>query len=442
MKWLKQVMNLEEVKFHYLNNYAIYLLDDKIKWGRIPLELAEELRKLNGLTFQEVYTELKGKGFFGERELLALLKNISYTKEEREIYNYKDKTVFFIITKRCNLLCKTCYISSEKENDECEITLQQMEIAFERLSEAGYHSITLSGGEPFLRKDIKDILELAARYFKRISVNTNGTLITQETAKFLKDKNIFVMVSLEGAETNINDEIRGAGTFKKIIEAIQYFKDVGHQGISVSMTVTYLNHKNIIQVYELCSKFEIPVHMGIFIETGRGLCNSESLKMSPNQLVGSYVNLLEKELKSREPNYYIPSLLTKCATYCGAIYSILNIMPDGDVYPCPNLIDYQWKMGNIIENDIDYIIQNSPVTQKVIDRDVRKMHDCEKCAIKYICGGGCMANAYFENQDIYSRDPLCPFYKAIYTSYIENWEMDKTDVDNTREVIKSCRINL
>lgn len=439
MKWLKQKLDISKFDFYTLGENALLVSNEKIAWSRVSQKIADLIKSMDGCTLQDIYVRIKNSGLMEQGDALALLKKLSGKDIEGNIYNYRVKKIFFLVTKRCNLNCLTCYVNATGDKAEDEMSLTEIESVFGKLKKEGFKSITISGGEPLLRKDIKDIAKLAAANFDTVSINTNGTLVTRELVEFFKENRIHVMIGLEGVENEINDKIRGKGTLLKIIEAIKHFKEAGHKDVSVSMTVTNLNKSNITQVYDLCIKFGIPVNYGIFVETGRGLCNGSVLRMTPESMVTSFIDELECEIHNQNPTTTIPDFLTKCSTYCGAIYSIVNIMANGDIYPCPNLIDERWKMGNIKEQELNDIINNSPVTGEITCRDVRTVKGCKDCAVRFVCAGGCMANAYFRSGDINDLDPLCMFYKTIFTSYLKNWSLERTDTDNVTEVIKDCR---
>ncbi|WP_455717743.1 radical SAM protein, partial [Anaerosporobacter sp.] len=97
------------------------------------------------------------------------------------------------------MFCKTCYLRADKVDYGYEMSINEIEKSFRKLSKEGFYNITISGGEPFVRKDIKDIINIAAKYFKKVSINTNGILLTREIVQFLKKNDINVMMSLEGA---------------------------------------------------------------------------------------------------------------------------------------------------------------------------------------------------------------------------------------------------
>lgn len=135
------------------------------------------------------------------------------------------------ITDRCNLNCTHCYQVNQSGS---EVSFNHLQKIFEQFTDfIDYFSlknsrpirahINFTGGEPFLRKDFFDLLELLHKHKKTASfaVLTNGTLIDDSIASRLKDlQPRFIQVSLDGNETT-HDEIRGAGSYRKTLSALK-----------------------------------------------------------------------------------------------------------------------------------------------------------------------------------------------------------------------------
>ena len=109
--------------------------------------------------------------------------------------------VDFAITGNCNLRCKHCSAASTWEIDKSkELSTEEIKGTFRYFSEIGIFKIFLFGGEPFFHPDICEILEYASGFKFQFTTSTNGTLLTRDFVKFLKELGIFkrVQVSLDG----------------------------------------------------------------------------------------------------------------------------------------------------------------------------------------------------------------------------------------------------
>ncbi len=436
MNWLKKPLDLSVFKFYELGKHVLAVSDEMVKWIRIPQQTFSILKRLEGSSLKAVYVELGKLESADKPGILELLKFFGSGDIEKNFYNYEEKSVFFLITQRCNLKCLTCYVNAEDRTVAEEMEIKENEEIFRQLCSLGYASITLSGGEPLLHPNIKEIIELSRKFFKTVNLNTNGILLDRNTAAFLKNQDVNIMVSLESFNPEINDSIRGSGVYSKVMQTLKYLKEAGHDKITISMTLTNLNLSEVVKMHEFCVKEGFQEHYGVFVESGRGRCNSDYLKVNAGDQADTYFNLLRERSELEEANLKVPDFLTKCATYCGAIKSIVNIMPNGDVYPCPNLIDPVWRMGNIRQTGLTDILDQSAVAKMIISRDVRGVAGCNSCRIRFICGGGCMANAYISSGDINNKDPLCELYDTVLSKQLEKWDVNKSYKENIIDIME------
>ena len=100
--------------------------------------------------------------------------------------------------------------------------------------------------------------------------------------------------------------------------------------------------------------------------------------------------------------------------HCGTGCNILSVGADGDVYPCHMLMEEQFKMGNIVNNDMITILENNKTNRKCWENDVDDISGCRQCTYKYLCGGGCRARAHLINGNIMKKDPFCKMFKGFY----------------------------
>ena len=125
-------------------------------------------------------------------------------------------------TKSCNLACVHCYFDAHAKKDKGELNTFEAKALIEDLASFGVPVLLFSGGEPFMRKDLFELGSFALSKGLRTVISTNGTLITKDTAKKIKDAGFsYVGISLDGLE-KINDEFRKMhGAFKKTLEGIR-----------------------------------------------------------------------------------------------------------------------------------------------------------------------------------------------------------------------------
>lgn len=330
------------------------------------------------------------------------------------------------ITDRCNWHCKHCYREEKRLKeltfkDIKKIFLQCLELFKFFHLRSPRSRLTITGGEPFLRRDLFRILSFLSRYkrFMELGIMTNGAFITSDVAKDLKRLGIQrVQVSLEGARET-NDIIRGPGTFDKIIEGIKKLKKY-NLIVCVSLTLTQLNFPEIEELAVYLKKIGVDV-LGLrrFVPIGRG---KELIghMFSPQEQRSFYFKKIELQEKLNEKDKFtiaygcddgIASLLVleeEKANFkihhrsCGVIGTrILTILPNGDIYPCRRL---PILLGNVLKDSLLEIYFSS---DKLWSFKNSSHPLCRECSVFNLCQGGarCISQAYFGRQ--FAPDPQC-----------------------------------
>ena len=138
----------------------------------------------------------------------------------------KPYYVDFLVTSKCNLKCSFCSAAINSKNAHDELTLSEIQNIFRELDELQVLRVAIEGGEPFLRKDILDIMKFADQCDFDYYINTNATLIDQELAKKIGQTTVSKLcISIDGPNDLIHDSSRCVkGSFKKTINAINYLQ--------------------------------------------------------------------------------------------------------------------------------------------------------------------------------------------------------------------------
>lgn len=362
--------------------------------------------------------------FLREHGFLRLARGGAAADAERPPETPAARTLHLHVTHRCNLHCPTCYASDFLLTGPDVLRFDDLRRVMESAADTGYTRLTLSGGEPLLRRDLAAILELGRRRFQWISLTTNGTALTPRRAAELVGRVDHLNVSVDGIDAKTHDAIRGAGAFDRVMTGLRTLLAAGFpaQRISLSPTVTSVNHRNLDRMVDLAAELGTDVAFGFFLPTGRGLCNRDRFTLDPREMV----RLFERAAARRREHIRLGSpthgkedsevAFTQVSTDC-SIGSILTVQADGSVFPCPNLIQPEHRLGNVRELDDEKLshllaAQNGkePYACRVVDR----VPGCRSCDARYFCGGGCMANAFMVTGDIMGRDPYCAFYRQVW----------------------------
>ncbi len=205
----------------------------------------------------------------------------------------------FEITSRCNLNCKMCYIHGtdcEKLKKEELTTAQWLSIA-DKLFDSGVLLMLITGGEPLLRPDFKDIyLHLKKKGFT-VSVNTNGTLVNEETVKLFHDyPPARVALSIYGMSEDTYEKVTGSrSAFNKAINGALMLKEAGTQ-LKINLSITDYNRDDVPAIYDFVKKNNIQIQAATYMFPSARLGKSTD-RCTPEQAA---LNLITSE-KSRLP---------------------------------------------------------------------------------------------------------------------------------------------
>lgn len=336
---------------------------------------------------------------------------------------------FFVqwhLTESCNLSCTHCYQTGGKTD---ELSLAEIKDVLAEISDMlqvwteAYQlefspSLNITGGEPFLRKDLFAILgEMAPRGFA-LYLLTNGTLVDQEKATMLADLDVKgVQVSIEGPE-KIHDTIRGKGSFSASCKGISHLLDAG-LAVTLNATLSEVNAEKFRQMIEISSSLGVQrLGFSRLVPSGRGLGLVDQMigRQRVKEIYESIFSLPSNgiEIVTGDPvasqmkaGLSVDDYGSIATGGCAAGISGLTILPDGTVTPCRRLAI---PVGNVREDSLREIWANSEILEQLRDRSKYK-GKCGKCRRWAHCRG-CRAIAYahslFQGEgDLLAEDPQC-----------------------------------
>ncbi len=330
------------------------------------------------------------------------------------------------ITKRCNLKCIHCYIDAGVE-DSGELTTSEALDVVDQMAEVGVPLILFTGGEPLVRRDFFEIVQYARDRGIKSVLSTNGTLITPEVARKLKEANVvYVGVSLDSVNSDFHDAFRGAsGSF---LAALSGIKNAIAAGVDVGLRFV-ITAKNI---HEVGSYIDFAASLGVRRVTfyhlsaaGRAGKLAKDWWYTPQQYkqfmdvlfskVREYAGRLEVETTlAPYDGVYIAltvgggdvKFLEFVESTGGCGRRIVSIYPNGDVYPC-QFVDFM-KLGNVRVNRLREILSPEKLDVFINTERYLRGEKCPRCPYVRYCKGGDRARAYYLTGDMFGDDPLCP----------------------------------
>lgn len=407
-----------------------------LEWIKLNREAYQLVENPGGQTVSElVARECTGRGVSPE-EIEALFRYLLATGLIVEAGQVARLVrAHFNVTDRCNLACPTCYFAAGDLPGTDPLSTKGALAVLDALALGRPRSLVISGGEPFLRGDIAEILAFAARRFDDVVLLTNGCLIGEKEAEHVREYGARVQVSIESDDAAVHEAARGRGSFNAAMRGIRALLSAGVSEIEIVPTLTRKNLAHVPGIVRLARDLGVGYHFSLFMPVGRGACHAADLSVPPRDLLTCLASLLRETCQGRggPPNGAGPGspidLCTKSG--CGAGYDILSVGPDGAVYPCPLMHRPDMLLGRLPGDSLSKIRR----TGKSLVPDVTGIPGCFRCEVAYFCGGGCRAHALTQGGSVFSADPYCEFYRAAYRAVLWGWREDRSADENVRAVV-------
>jgi len=355
--------------------------------------------------------------------------------------------VVWNITRTCNLRCVHCYSDSNAMQYPGELDWEQMEGVVADLAAYQVPSLLLSGGEPMIHPRFFDLVDLATAAGLKLTISTNGTLITPEKAALLKAANVaYVGISLDGIGP-VHDEFRRKeGAFDAAVRGFKNCHEV-KQKTGLRLTLTRHNVENIEQILDFIEDQQIQrVCFYHLVPAGRGselqVLEADEARHAIDTLIARveawHKQGIDRELLTVTQPADGPYLLVRMqrenhpnleearrllAWNGGGANSsgrgIANIDTRGDVHP-----DQFWQdllLGNVKQMAFSKIWDGgNPGSAEILasirsigllsleERQARMTGPCAECKWFSICGGGFRTRAAFANYgNLWGSDPGC-----------------------------------
>lgn len=280
--------------------------------------------------------------------------------------------VSIITTYRCQMRCKMCNIWQFPTDETKEITARDLEI-LPRLK-----FVNITGGEPFQRRDLEEIVDVSFSKAPRVVISTSGWHYDRIINMAKKYPKIGIRVSIEGLSQR-NDELRGKeGGFDRGLKLLLRLKELGVKDIGFGITVSNKNSEDMLWLYKLSKEMQMEFATATF-HNSFYFHKSDNIVTNKDEVIGNFETLINDLLKENNPKSWFRAFFNlglinytrggKRMLPCEAGTANFFIEPYGDVYPCNGLEDRIWKesMGNIRDFSKFEDLWYSQQAQKVRD---------------------------------------------------------------------------
>ena len=325
----------------------------------------------------------------------------------------KIKNLVLSLTGQCNFACRYCYAAEHnKEMMAVETALAAVKLAASSLPEGEKFIIQFSGGEPLLNFKV---LHAVVSYVQEnkvpaiLQIQTNGSLISDQIAKYLFKNKVAIGVSLDG-KPKVNDKLRltkdGKGATEQILQGLEVLKR-NNIACGITCVVTADNVNELVGIVEMAYFLGNVRRIGFDLLRGQGRGNGLTPPTEEQMTQAMKQVYLRNELLSKMVGYEIKLAQQEraklaCQEACrefGHCYAMNGeaafVEASGKIYACSSLIgDEDFYIGNVADG------LDKALVEKVSSKISESMHFCKECSDFKQCGGGCFARWYGSEERI------------------------------------------
>jgi mycofactocin radical SAM maturase len=300
--------------------------------------------------------------------------------------------------------------------------------------------VNIGGGEPTVRADFWDLVDYATAHNVGVKFSTNGSRITPAIAqKLAASSYVDVQISLDGATAEVNDAVRGDGSFHTALSAMQHLADAGCTGFKISVVMTRENVGQLDAFKAIADRFEAQLRITRLRPSGRAVDVWDELHPTAEQQFELYSWLLARgEGVLTGDSFFhlagygesLPGL-----NLCGAGRVVCLIDPVGDVYACPFAIHDTFLAGNVLDGGgFKEVWQHSELFTEL--RGPQSGGVCASCSAYDACRGGCMAAKFFTGLPLDGPDPECvKGHGETGLAHVDELDLPRPSPDHSKRTI-------
>ena len=342
-----------------------------------------------GLSHEDAFNEM--------RVFVSMASNNGFLQARAEDRVFEKELVIYL-TEDCNIRCKHCFLSAGKEKHSLPVdVIEKYLVEYASIKPSG--KVLLTGGEPFLHPDLDRIIETGHNAGLKISVNTNGTLLTREWIGKNGAMLHGLQISIDGFSPDMHDSIRGAGSFVKSWRAVDDCVQTLPEGVvfRISVSVFPQNVQDIIDniLPSLCA-VDPDRRMVVIFNPVAPLGRAKSTQSSNYAFINNHFRETFEALDANgwSTGSDIQSSIRQAK--CG-IGEYIVVRANGKMTPC-NFSNDQNEFNSISDGLEFFKRQYQNCT-------VEFSSTCNKCDVRYICFGGCQVVNALEGKG--TLEPNC-----------------------------------
>ena len=338
---------------------------------------------------------------------------------------YYLNTIYFYLTKGCNLRCRHCWIEPEYQGKNrltsSYISKELFQTIIREAKPLGLSGVKLTGGEPLLHPDILNILQIVADEKLSLNIETNGVLCTEEVVEMVKNiPSSFISVSLDSPEEEIHEWVRGVkGSFKGAVNGI---KNILNAGVStqIIMTVMEKNADQIESMVYFAKELGVKsIKFNLVNPTARGEDmhkRGETLQIDRMIDIGHWIDAELAPATEMDLQYSYPFAFRSLSSIfsdsingrCG-IKNIIGVLGNGKYALCGigETVE-ELIFGNAGSDSLEDIWNHNPMLNGIrTGLPVKLEGICGNCIHKEICLASCVASNYYHHRNLFAPFWFC-----------------------------------
>ncbi len=408
-----------------VNSGAVHVIDE------IVFDALDFYPQNNAIT---VIRNLKDK--YPEQAIKETLEEIDYLIENEMLFTddaYVNSVEFnnrapvvkalcLHVAHDCNIRCAYCFASQgdfkgDRSLMSYEVGKKALDLLVANSGNRRNLEVDFFGGEPLMNFGVvKQLVEygrsIEGQFNKnfRFTLTTNGVLLNDEIIDYLNENMSNVVLSIDGRK-EVNDKMRytisGGGTYDIIVEKFKRLVEK-REGKSYYVRGTFTKNNldfasDVIHLADLGFK-STSVEPVVAKPTDSYAITETDIETLNKQYEALAEEMVARHNTDKEFSFFHFAIdmkqgpcVVKRLSGCGAGSEYLAVTPEGDIYPCHQFVgDEHFKMGNVMAGILDFGLTNQFKNAHVYNKE-----KCRSCWAKFYCSGGCHANAYNFNNDIF-----------------------------------------
>lgn len=332
---------------------------------------------------------------------------------------YDVMTTLFVVTQKCDFNCEFCIEDAPNFFYEEELSTKETLNLIDEIGELGTREVILSGGEPMLRKDFKQIIRRIKSNGMKAVICTNGFYLDEEMADFIKDNLDAIQISVNSMDKNVYNKICNPPEdgYDKMMKSIELIKEKFAGKVILSSVPIKTNKHTLIGLMRFCKRMGF-ARFSLFrpAPVGRAYINKDLILSEKeyeellDELSQEFIKLGGKKILVEQPYIKYSKLAEKYKSImtfnynCMAGINYFSITPDGNIIPCGSMSHIkELYMGNIRNESLKKIWEDDDRWKifRLTDNECKDF-----CKFYKECRGGCKLMTHLSG-NILARDPLC-----------------------------------